>query len=327
LVPGTGGRRVVKYANMGRMKLRIFTEPQQGASYGTLLRVARAAEDLGFDAFFRSDHYLSMGDVSGLPGPTDAWVTLAALARETARIRLGTLVSPATFRLPGPLAITVAQVDQMSGGRAELGLGAGWYEAEHTAYGIPFPPVGERFDRLEEQLEIISGLWGVPDGGTFSFKGAHFTVADSPALPKPVQRPGPPLIIGGEGRRRTPQLAARFADEYNVPFSSLEDTGAAFGRVRAECAAAGRHESSMIYSAAHVVCCGRSEAELDRRAAAIGRSVTDLAGEGLVGTPAEIVDAIGKFAEIGAERIYLQVLDLNDLDHLELLAAEVLPQV
>jgi len=318
---------VGKYANMGRMELRIFTEPQQGASYATLLRVAKAAEDLGFDAFFRSDHYLSMGDVSGLPGPTDAWATLAALARETSRIRLGTLVSPATFRLPGPLAITVAQVDHMSGGRAELGLGAGWYEAEHTAYGIPFPAVAERFDRLEEQLEIITGLWDVPDGGTFSFKGTYFAVADSPALPKPVQRPRPPLIIGGGGQRRTPRLAARFADEYNVPFSSIEETVAAFARVRAQCADAGRHESSMIYSAAQVVCCGRSEAELDRRAAAIGKSVPDLGGEGLVGTPGEIVEKIGKFAEIGAERIYLQVLDLKDLDHLELLASEVLPQV
>jgi F420-dependent oxidoreductase-like protein len=309
------------------MQLRIFTEPQQGASYETLLRVARAAEDLGFDAFFRSDHYLKMGEVSGLPGPTDAWATLAALGRETSRIRLGTLVSPATFRLPGPLAITVAQVDQMSGGRVELGLGAGWYEAEHTAYGIPFPAVGERFGRLEEQLEIITGLWDVPDGGTFSFKGRYFSVADSPALPKPVQRPRPPVIVGGGGKRRTAGLAAKFADEYNVPFSSVEDTGAAFGRVRDACAAAGRHESSMIYSAAHVVCCGRTKAELDRRAAAIGQSVADLAGEGLVGTPGEIVEKIGKFAQIGAEHIYLQILDLSDLDHLELLAAEVLPQV
>jgi F420-dependent oxidoreductase-like protein len=305
------------------MRLRIFTEPQQGASYETLLRVARAAEDLGFDAFFRSDHYLSMGEVSGLPGPTDAWTTLAALARETSTIRLGTLVSPATFRLPGPLAITVAQVDQMSGGRAELGLGAGWYAAEHTAYGIPFPAVGERFDQLEEQLEIITGLWDVPDGGTFSFKGTYFTVADSPALPKPVQRPRPPVIIGGTGRKRAPYLAAKFADEYNVPFGSLEDTAAAFGRVRQACAAVGRHETSMIYSAAHMVCCGRTKAELDRRTAAIGGG----AREGLVGTPGEIADAIGKFAEIGAEHFYLQVLDLTDLDHLELLAAEVMPRV
>jgi F420-dependent oxidoreductase-like protein len=308
---------------MGAMKLRIFTEPQQGASYDTLLRVAKMAEDLGFDAFFRSDHYLKMGEASGLPGPTDAWATLAGLARETSRIRLGTLVSPATFRLPGPLAITVAQVDQMSGGRVELGLGAGWYEAEHTAYGIPFPPLGERFGRFEEQAEIITGLWDVPDGGAFSFKGTYYTVADSPALPKPVQRPRPPLIIGGVGQRRVPRLAAKFADEYNVPFSSLEDTGAAYGRVRDACAAAGRHETSMIYSAAHMVCCGRTPAEVDRRSAAAGRGE----GEGLAGTPGEIVEMIGKFAEIGAEHFYLQVLDLSDLDHLELLAAEVLPQV
>src|SRR6202041_3226522 len=176
---------------MGSMRLRIFTEPQQGASYGTLLRVARAAEDLGFDAFFRSDHYLSMGDVSGLPGPTDAWVTLAALARETSRIRLGTLVSSATFRWPGVLAITVAQVDEMSGGRIELGLGTGWYDREHTAYGIPFPPLGERFERLEEQLSILTGLWATPTGETFSFAGRHYQVTDSPALPKPVQQPHP----------------------------------------------------------------------------------------------------------------------------------------
>src|SRR3954453_20989606 len=149
-----------------RMNLRVFTEPQQGASYDDLLRVAHAAEDLGFDAFFRSDHYLVMGDGDGLPGPTDAWMTLAGLARETSRIKLGTLVSPVTFRLPGVLAISVAQVDVMSGGRAELGLGAGWFEAEHRAYGIPFPP--KRFDLLEEQLAVVTGLWSTPRGETFS---------------------------------------------------------------------------------------------------------------------------------------------------------------
>ncbi len=312
---------------MGPMQLRIFTEPQQGAAYETLLRVARAAEDLGFDAFFRSDHYLRIGDVSGLPGPTDAWATLAAVARETSRIRLGTLVSAATFRYPGPLAITVAQVDQMSGGRVELGIGAGWYAAEHAAYGIPFPAVAERFDRYEEQLQVITGLWDVPDGGTFSFSGKYYTVVDSPALPKPVQRPRPPVIIGGTGAQRTPRLAATFADEYNVPFGSLDDTAAAFGRVREACAAAGRHETSMIYSAAQVVCCGRTQAELDRRATAIGRKADDLKASGLAGTPDEVAEKIGKFAELGAEHIYLQVLDLQDLDHLELLAAEVLPRV
>ncbi|HEY2642059.1 MAG TPA: LLM class F420-dependent oxidoreductase, partial [Streptosporangiaceae bacterium] len=249
------------------MQLRIFTEPQQGASYDTLLRVATATEDLGFDAFFRSDHYLKMGNVSGLPGPTDAWITLAGLARETSRIRLGTLMSPATFRFPGPLAVSVAQVDQMSGGRVEFGFGAGWFDAEHAAYAIPFPSLRERFDRYAEQLAIITGLWETPVGETFDFVGDYYTVTNSPALPKPVQLPRPPVLIGGAGQKRTPRLAARYADEYNVPFSSLDDTAAAFGRVSEACVAAGRDEGSMIYSAAQVVCGARTEAELEKRAA------------------------------------------------------------
>lgn len=309
------------------MRLRIFTEPQQGASYETLLTVAKASEDLGFDGFFRSDHYLKMGDVSGLPGPTDAWVTLAGLARETSRIRLGTLMTAATFRLPGPLAISVAQVDQMSGGRVEFGLGAGWFEAEHTAYGIPFPAdAKERFDRFEEQLAIITGLWATPEGETFTFHGKHYTLTESPALPKPAQSPRPPVLIGGRGRRRTPQLAAKYADEYNIPFCVVEETQAAFDRVRAEVEKAGR-ETPMIYSAAQVVCVGRNDAEVARRAAAIGREVDELKVNGLAGTPDEVVEKIGRFAEIGAERIYLQVLDLSDLDHLELIADRVAPQV
>jgi F420-dependent oxidoreductase-like protein len=309
------------------MRLRIFTEPQQGARYDTLLRVARAAEDLGFDAFFRSDHYLTIGDGSGLPGPTDSWVTLAGLARDTSRIRLGTLVTAATFRYPGPLAISVAQVDQMSDGRVELGLGAGWYEAEHQAYAIPFPPLAERFARYEEQLAVITGLWDTPEGGRFSFSGTYYTITDSPALPKPVQRPRPPVIIGGGGPRRTPRLAAKYADEYNIAFVTVDDAGAAFGRVREACDAAGRHETSMIYSVAQTVCCGRSRAEVDRRAAAMGRKADELVDTGLAGTPDEIVDKINKFADLGAEHLYLQVLDLDDLDHLELIAAEVLPRV
>jgi F420-dependent oxidoreductase-like protein len=302
------------------MRLRIFTEPQQGADYTTLLRVAKATEDLGFDAFFRSDHYLKMGNVTGLPGPTDAWITLAGLARETARIRLGTLMSPATFRYPGPLAISVAQVDQMSGGRVEFGFGAGWFDAEHAAYAIPFPDLGERFDRYEEQLAIITGLWETPDGELFNFAGQHYTVTDSPALPKPAQRPRPPVLVGGAGARRTPRLAARYADEFNVPFHGIDDTASAFSRVRDACAAAGRDAGSMVYSAAQVVCCGRDEAELARRAEAIGRSADELREHGLAGSVAEIRDRIGQFAAIGAERMYLQVLDLSDLDHLELLA-------
>jgi F420-dependent oxidoreductase-like protein len=309
------------------MKLRIFTEPQQGADYQTLRAVALAAEELGFDAFFRSDHYLKMGGVSGLPGPTDSWATLAALAVETSHIRLGTLVTAATFRLPGPLAITVAQVDQMSGGRVELGLGTGWFAAEHTAYGIPFPPLGERFDMLEEQLAIITGLWTTPEGQTFSFDGARYQVTDSPGLPKPAQRPRPPVLVGGHGPRRTPQLAARFADEYNVAFSSVSDSAAGFERVREACEAAGRYPASMTYSVAQLVTCGKDEAEFRRRAAATGREPDEAREYGIGGTPGEVAAKIAEFAAIGADRVYLQVLDLSDLDHLELIASEVMPQV
>ena len=308
------------------MQLRIFTEPQQGADYATLLSVARAAEELGFDAFFRSDHYLTMGG-SGLPGPTDAWITLAGLAVQTSRIRLGTLMSPVTFRPPGPLAIAVAQVDQMSGGRAELGLGTGWFDAEHTAYGIPFPPLAERFGRLEEQLKIITGLWETAEGGTFSFDGTYYSLSGSPALPKPAQRPRPPVLIGGAGQRQTPRLAASFADEYNIPFASVSDSVAAFDRVRKACQEAGRDPGSLVYSAAQTVCCGRDEAELARRAQATGQQLAGLRQTGLAGSPAEIVDKLGQFSDAGASRAYLQILDLHDLDHLELLASEVMPHV
>jgi F420-dependent oxidoreductase-like protein len=305
------------------MQLRIFTEPQQGASYDDLLRIAKATEDLGFDAFFRSDHYLAMGRGDGLPGPTDAWISLAGLARETSRIKLGTLVSPVTFRLPGPLAISVAQIDAMSGGRVELGLGAGWFEKEHQAYGIPFPPTGERFDRFAEQVEIIRGLLTTRLGQTYSFDGTYYTVTESPALPKPVQSPLP-IVLGGEGRRRSAQLAARFADEYNVNFKSVEDTRDVVDRVRIAASADGRE---LVYSAAQTMCVGKDEAELARRAAAIGRDVDELRRTGIAGTPGEVIEKINAFKSVGVTRIYLQTLDLHDLDHLELVASEVLPQV
>lgn len=308
------------------MELRIFTEPQQGATYDDLLAVALLAEELGFGAFFRSDHYLAMG-TDGLPGPTDAWVTLAGLARDTTTIRLGTLMSSATFRLPGPLAIQVAQVDQMSGGRVELGLGAGWFEAEHTAYGIPFHDWTGRFDRLEERLAVITGLWRTPPGETFDFAGHHYRLADSPALPKPVQAPHPPVIVGGMGRRRTPALAARYADELNLPFVGEEETRAQFGRVRAACEELGRDPGDLTWSNALVLCVGEDEAELARRAKAIGREVGELRENGLAGTPQEVVDTLGRYAALGSQRAYLQVLDLADLDHLRLVARDVLPHV
>jgi F420-dependent oxidoreductase-like protein len=308
------------------MDFRVFVEPQQGATYGDQLAVAKATEALGYSAFFRSDHYVAMaGD--GLPGPTDSWVTLGGIARETSSIRLGTLVTSATFRYPGPLAISVAQVDEMSSGRVELGLGAGWFEAEHKAYAIPFPPLGERFDRLSEQLDIITGLWKTPTGETFDYSGTHYTVEASPALPKPVQAPHPPIVIGGAGAKRTPALTAKFASEFNSAFAPLDEVKTQYGRVAAALTDAGRAADSLTYSAAFVVCAGRDETEIARRAGAIGREVDELRSNSpLAGTPDEIVDRLGAFGEAGVQRVYLQLLDMADLDHLELFAGKVVGQ-
>lgn len=309
------------------MLLRVFTEPQQGASYDDLLAVAQKAEECGFDAFFRSDHYLAQGGGDGLPGPTDSWVTLAALARETSRIRLGTLVSSATFRNPGVLAITVAQVDQMSGGRVELGLGAGWYEAEHRAYAIDFPDTARRFDLLAEQLELITGLWDTPVGERYDFSGQHYTIVDSPGLPKPVQTPHPPVIVGGAGKKRTPALAAKYAAEFNAPFKSTDETAEPFARVHAACATAGRDPESLTLSVTHATVVGRSDSEVRRRLEVYGGGADKVKADALVGTPAEVVDRLGRYAALGADRAYLQVMDLGDLDHLELIASEVLPHM
>ena len=309
------------------MDLRIFTEPQQGASYATLLAAAQATEAAGFDAFFRSDHWLVMGDGDGLPGPTDAWTTLAGIARETDRVRLGTLVNSATFRLPGPLAITVSQVDEMSDGRVELGLGAGWYLGEHTAYGIPFPDLGERFEILEEQLAIITGLWATPEGQSFSHTGRHYEVADSPALPKPTQRPRPPVIVGGGGPRRTPRLAATYADEFNLPFRSQEDFVAQVGRVKGACEQQGRDPDELTYSIALVACVGSNDAEVARRAASIGGEVEELKTNGLCGTADEVLTRMAEWRDVGAQRIYLQVLDLDDLEHISFMGERFVGQL
>ena len=306
------------------MKLRIFTEPQQGARYQDLLTVAQHAEKLGFDGFFRSDHYVKMGDqASGLPGPSDAWITLAGIARETSTIRLGTLVNSSTFRYPGVLAISIANVDDMSNGRVELGLGAGWFNDEHTSYGIPFPALGERFDRLEEQLAIVTGLWKTPIDQTFSFDGKHFQLTNSPALPKPVQSPVP-IIIGGGGPKRTPALAARYASEFNLPFSSQEAFIQQCNRVKAACTEIGRDPNTLVYSTALIVCVGKTDADIKRRAAVLGREVDELKLNGVCGTPAEAIEKLQSWAAVGAERAYLQVLDLADLDQLDLIASEVM---
>lgn len=305
------------------MDLRVLTEPQQGAAYATLLRVARAAEDSGFDGFFRSDHYRAGGAADGLPGPTDCWTTLAGLARETTRIRLGSLVTPVTFRLPGPLAIQVAQVDQMSGGRVELGLGTGWDAAEHAAYGIPFPD--SRFDLLEEQLQIVTGLWGTPAGETYSFKGAHYELTDSPALPKPTQSPHPPIIVGGRGPKRTPRLAAAYASEYNSNFRPSEQVAESYTRVREACSAIGRDPDTLTLSVTLVVACGRTDAEIKRRAEAIaGKAAANQTVLRL--TPEQLIEKLGEYHAIGTRRVYLRTFDLDDLDQLDLVADEVLPR-
>jgi F420-dependent oxidoreductase-like protein len=309
------------------MDFRVFVEPQQGATYADQLAVARAAESAGYSAFFRSDHYLAMaGD--GMPGPTDSWVTLGGIARETKTIRLGTMVTSATFRHPGVLAISVAQVDEMSGGRVDFGIGAGWFEAEHEAYAIPFPPLGERFDRLGEQLDVITGLWATPAGETFDYAGKHYSVTNSPALPKPAQSPYPPIIIGGGGPKRTPALTAKYASEFNIPFVDVDTLKAQYGRVAAAVADAGRSPDSLTYSAAFVVCAGRDDAEVAKRAAAIGREVDELrASSPVVGTPAEIADKLAAYTEAGVQRVYLQLLDMSDLDHVDFFAGEVIPQL
>ena len=310
-------------ALLGLVRLVIFTEPQQGATYSTLLRVAQTAETAGFDGFFRSDHYLAMsGD--GLPGPSDAWTTLAGLAVQTSRIRLGTLVTSATFRLPGPLAIQVAQVDEMSGGRVELGLGSGWFDSEHQAYGIPFPPVSERFDRLTEQLEIIDGLFGTPVGDTFNYDGKHYQLVDSPALPKPAQ-PRLPIIVGGRGPKRTPALAARFATEFNVPFLTPARARAQYDAVAAACELIDRVDEP-VYSAMLTVGIGRTEREVDRRTASFKDKVA-LRARGVIGSPDYAVDVIGRYAEAGCRRLYLQLLDLSDLEQLELIGSAVMSQL
>ena len=310
------------------MRVCLFIEPHRGATYDDQLRLARLAEAAGFEGVLRADHYQSMGADPGLPGPTDAWITLAGLARETSRIRLGTLVNSATFRLPGPLAVMVAQVDAMSGGRIELGMGAGWFEREHSAYGIPFPPRGERFDRLAEQLQIIRGLWSTPDGGCFSFDGKHYQLLDAPALPKPVQRPGPPIIVGGRGPRRTPELAARFADEFNMPFKTVEETAAGFVRVRAAAQAYDRPAGrALTLSAGVVVAIGRTDAEAQRRAAPLHAPSALPPEDPVVGSPDALVQRLGELAEVGASRVHLRIIDMSDLDHVELIASRVLPQV
>lgn len=305
------------------MKLRVLMEPRHGATYDQILALARTTEEAGFDAFFRSDHYLGVDadDLSYLP--TDSWTTLAGLARETSRVRLGTLMTASTFRLPGQLAVSVATVDAMSGGRVELGIGAAWYEREHQYFGIPFPPLGERFDRLEEQLAIVTGLWTTPPGGRFSFEGTHYRLDQCANFPRAAQRPRPRIVIGGAGPKRTPSLAARFADEFNSGFTEgIEERFANFRRV---CAEVGRDPGTVELSTTLPVCCGATPAETERRAEALGAAGARMLRMGVVGSPGDVTRRIAELAGLGVDTCYFHLYDVDDLDHVRLLGSDVLP--
>ncbi len=303
--------------------MRVLMEPRHGSRYDDILAMARATEQAGFDAFFRSDHLMGVDPTDRTYQPTDSWTTLAGLARDTERVRLGTLVTAATYRQPGLLATIVSTVDQMSGGRVELGIGTGWYEREHAAFGIGFPETGVRFDRLEEELAIIKGLWTATPDEPFSFDGTHFRVEANHSPPVVTQRPHPPIIIGGGGAKRTPALAARYADEFNGALGGpLRER---FDRFSRACEAIGRDPNEPRYSAVLPVACGTTAADRKRRAAVMGSEL--IIAHAAIGSPEEVTQRVQALGSAGADTIYFQILDIHDLDQIALLGAEVLPHV
>lgn len=316
------------------MRFALMTEPQQGMSYADQLAIARRAEAAGFETFFRSDHYQSFPGPEGRP-TTDAWAVLAGLARDTGRIRLGVLVSPVTFRLPGVLAKTASTVDEMSGGRVELGMGAGWNEEEHRRYGIPFPPIEERAEMLEEELRIVRGLWEEPDG--WSFSGRRYEVADAVYRPKPTGGTGPGrprIIVGSDGSPRSMRMAVAWADEFNLTGSTPERAAERFARLDEACRAAGREPASLARSAMVGVLVGVDRAEVERRTESLMRLV-GAQGSGeewfvprrarwIVGTPDEARATIRRYGEAGVERLMLQDLLPWDLDMVDLMGRELI---
>ena len=307
------------------MKVRVLMEPRHGATYDRIAAMARATEEAGFDAFFRSDHYLGIDAADPDYLPTDSWTTLGGLARDTSRVKLGTLMTAGTYRHPAVLAMAVASVDQMSNGRICLGIGTGWYEREHQAFGIPFPPIGERFDRLEEEMQILTGLWTTPPGERFSFEGRFWQLDQCANFPRLVQRPRPEIVIGGTGPRRTPLAAARYADEFNS--GAAQGTAERIANVRRVCEEIGRDPATLRMSVTHQVICGATEAEARRRLERLGAPGERMLANGVVGTPAQIADAVAAFAADGCEIAYLHVFDIDDLEHIRLIGAEVVPQV
>jgi len=308
-------------------------EGQEGVGWDQWVALARACERYGLHGLFRSDHYLSFDDPRGR-GALDAWTTLAALAAVTERIRLGTMVSPVTFRHPALLAKSVVTADHVSGGRIELGMGAGWFEQEHRAYGFPFPSDAERIEILSEQVEIVHRLWD-RDEDEVSFEGTHYRLEACPALPKPVQEPHPPMILGGGAGPRAAALAARWADEYNITSSSPEDAAGARRRLSNACEAIGRDPSTLRLSLMTGVVVGRDRRELEARASALmeregesgdpGEAIERWSADGFAGTADQVLERLARYAEAGVRRVMLQHLVHEDLETVELIGTEIVP--
>ncbi|HYQ68200.1 TIGR03560 family F420-dependent LLM class oxidoreductase [Actinophytocola sp.] len=304
------------------MRLRVLMEPRHGGTYEDFLAMATVVEDAGFEGFFRSDHLMGVDPTNTAYQPTDSWTMLAGLARDTRRVRLGALVTAGTFRQPGVLATTVAMVDQMSGGRVDFGIGAGWFAEEHTAFGLEFPAVAARFERLEEQLKIITGLWETPRGTPFTFTGKHYRLRNNGILPRTAQSPRPPIIVGGAGARKTPTIAARHADEFNLSFpQGLKARNENFNRI---CAELGRDPATVRRSVVLPVACGETPAEANRRAETI--AAPPLRAEAVVGTPRAVADRVAALQADGVDTVYFfHLFDIKDLDHIRLIGAEVVP--
>ena len=313
------------------MRFALMTEPQQGLGYDEILALARTAETAGIEAFFRSDHYASFPGPAGLP-TTDAWATLAGLARETSTIHLGSLVSPVTFRLPGQFAKLVATVDEMSDGRVEVGMGAGWNEEEHAQLGLPFPPLGERYAMLEEAVAIVHGLWTEPDGWRFS--GEHWRIDGSLFHPRPERagRRHPPIILGGDGGPRLARLVARYADEFDLVSATPQRARAAYARVREACEAIGRDPAEVTLSAMTGVLVAESDGDLHDRIDALLRLtgasertdadawLAERRQRWILGSLDEAGERIAALAEAGAQRIMLQDFLPRDLEMVRLMA-------
>jgi alkanesulfonate monooxygenase SsuD/methylene tetrahydromethanopterin reductase-like flavin-dependent oxidoreductase (luciferase family) len=326
------------------MRFVLMLESQQGLSYADHVAIARRAEANGFEALFRSDHYQSFPGPTGRP-TTDSWTIMAGLARETERIGLGVLVSPVTFRHPGSFAKVVTTVDEMSGGRIEVGVGAGWHESEHRQLGLPFPPIQDRADLMEDQLAILHGLWGEPDG--WSHEGHQVSVHDARFHPKPVDVPGRPrtpiggarprLVVGGSGSPRSYRIAARYADEFNLSSAGPDRAREVFAAVDAACVAIGREPSTLAHSVMAGVLIGRDEAELASRisaaVAAFGSGADDRAWlderleRWITGTPDQARDAVRRFEAVGAQRIMLQDMLPWDLDMIDVMGEVLVGQV